>query len=441
MKITIIGAGSIVFTKNLIGDILSVKELSDARIALVDIDAKRLKNVVKMVDTMIELLNCNACVEASTNYKEVISGSDFVITTIQVGGLKAYETDLMLPLKKYGLNQCVGDTIGPGGVFRALRTIPILVDICKDMEELCPDAYLLNYVNPMSMNMLGLFRISGIKMIGLCHSVQGTNEDLAKYIGAPIDEISYEVAGINHMAWFLKYIWKGRDAYPLIRAAANNLEYYNGDLVKFEILNHFGYFVTESGYHFSEYVPYFRQYPEILKKINQMTWLGLDKYGGSCFEYVKDRQESFYANLQKQVDKEIPMEISRTHEYCSYIIEAITCGRLCKIYGNVRNSGLITNLIDGCCVEVPVLVDKNGFTPCYIGELPAQLAALNRTHVSVHDLAVTAALTGDKEAAIHALMLDPLTASVLPLTQIKSMAVDLFEAEKEYLPQFSSLYD
>ena len=433
MKITIIGAGSICFTKNLVGDILSIKEFSDCCIALCDIDVERLKNSEKMVNTMITQLNVNATVLTSIERRDILKGSDFVILTIQVGALKEYEKDIMIPLKKYGLDQCVGDTIGVGGVFRALRTIPVLLDIARDMEELCPNAYLLNYVNPMSMNTMALYRSTDIRLVGLCHSVQGTGEELAKYINAPIDEIGYEVAGINHMAWFLKYEWNGKDAYPLIHEQYGG-KFYKDDMIKFEILKYFNYFVTESSHHFSEYVPYFRKHENILLDINQMAWL--KAYGGSCFEYVKDRQEEFYNALQKQIDGEIPMEIERSNEYCSRIIEAIMCNRTTKIYGNVENTGLITNLPHGCCVEVPILVDRNGLTPCYIGDLPVQLAGLCRPLVTVQELATHAALTGDKEAAINAVMLDPFTSSMLSLPQIENMCLDLFEAEKEYLPQF-----
>ena len=434
-KIAMIGAGSMVFTKNLLGDILSFPELSESTIFLMDINERRLNLISQLAEKMVKQKRCGAKIESTTNRRKALNGADYVIITIDVGGLEAYLSDIQIP-DKYGVNQNVGDTLGPGGVFRGLRLVPILLDICMDMENICPDALLINYSNPMAISCWSMNKATRIENIGLCHSVQGTARHLALYVGAPYEEISYWVAGINHMAWFLEFKWERKDAYPILRRRMENskpwdvLGEYGGvklnDAVRFKIFKNFGYFVTESPFHMSEYVPYFR------KAKKQIEELGVFKRW--WLEHVKNG-EAYFKKIEREVlSKEIT--IKRTREYASDIIRSMETDIPCRINGNVENKGLITNLPEGCCVEVPCLVDKAGIHPCYVGELPSQCAALNRSNINVQELAVKAALGRNKETAIQAIMLDPLTSSLLTLDEIRKMVKEMFEAEREYLPQF-----
>jgi len=400
LKIAIIGAGSGVFTRNLVRDILSYPELRNSTIALMDIDSIRLEFMRKALQKLIEQEKYPTKLEATTDRKEALKGAKYVIVTIQIGGLKPFEYDIYIPLK-YGVKQAVGDTIGPGGVFRALRTILVLLDIAKDMEELCPDALLLNYVNPMAMNCWALNKATNIKNVGLCHSVQGTAEFLAKIIGAKMEEISYLCAGINHMAWFLKFEWNGKD---------------------------------ESSFHMSEYVPYFRKSDDWINKIHRTHSWHKEHYNGMYLHCCLDAAKTLLEDLRKMAEADY-IDPKRSNEYCATIIHSIETNTPAVINGNVENKGLITNLPEGCCVEVPCLVDKNGIQPTYVGNLPPQLAALNRTNINVQELTVLAALTGDREAVYHAIMMDPLTSAVLDLDQIRQMVDEMFEAEKEWLPE------
>jgi len=433
--IAMIGAGSMVFTKNLLGDILSFPELSESTIFLMDINERRLDLVSQLAEKMVKQEKCDVKIVSTTNRKKALDGADYVIITIAVGGLEAYLPDIQIP-DKYGVNQNVGDTLGPGGVFRGLRLIPILLDICRDMKELCPSALLINYSNPMAISCWAMNKATRIKNIGLCHSVQGTARQLALYIGAPYEEISYWVAGINHMAWFLEFKWKKEDAYPILRRRIENSKLWDvlgeygkakfKDAVRFEIFKNFGYFVTESPFHMSEYVPYFRKTKKQIEEFGvfERWWL----------EHVKNGQAYF-----KEIKREVlskKMKIERTEEYASYIIHSMETDIPCRINGNVKNKGLITNLPENCCVEIPCLVDKAGIHPCYVGELPSQCAALNRTNINVQELAVKASLEKNEGAAIQAIMLDPLTSSLLTLDEIRKMVKEMFEAEKKYLPQF-----
>jgi len=346
---------------------------------------------------------------------------------IQVGGLQAFEKDIEIPLS-YGVDQTVGDTLGPGGVFRALRTIPVLLSICRDMEQLCPDALLINYSNPMAMNCWGMNDGAGIKNVGLCHSVQGTAMDLAGYIGVPYEEVSFWVAGINHMSWFLEFKHQGRDACPRLREAMDNPEVFARDKVRFEMMRHFGCFVTESSHHMSEYVPYFRKRKELVEEFVTPRW--------DYLQVCKARRDPHSESIRKEISGEKPIVIDRSQEYGIHIIHSMETGIPCRVNGNVRNVDLVTNLPVGCCVEVPILVDKTGLRPCYVGDLPPQCAALNRTSINVQELAVRAALEGDRDKARMAIALDPLTGAMLDLRQICSMVDEMFEAEKEWLPQF-----
>jgi alpha-galactosidase len=441
-KIALIGAGSVVFTRNLCNDILLTPALQDSTIALMDIDPQRLAQAHDLVQAIVDRRGVQVRVEATTERRKAVQDADYVITTFQQGGLDAYKLDIEIP-QRYGVEQCVGDTLGPGGVFRALRTIPVLIDLCHDMDDLAPDALLLNYVNPMAANCWAVEMGTGRPHVGLCHSVQGTSEMLAQWIGVPYKEVIFYCAGINHQAWFLEFRRKEEDLYPLIRVAIERPEIYAQEPVRIEMMKHFGYFVTESSGHASEYVPYFRKtaqmvnedlVPRFTDEVNH--WFEFGRTGGYlryCVRRFAEAQQEYQELLQGVRD--LPDE--RTHEYGSIIVEAMETNRPVRINGNVPNWGLIDNLPQGCCVEVPCLVDGNGVQPTTVGELPTQLAALNRTNVNVQELTMEAALTGDVEAVYHAVMLDPLTATVCTLPQIRSMVTEMLEAEAQWLPQFA----
>jgi alpha-galactosidase len=353
---------------------------------------------------------------------------------ILVDGIEAIRPDIEIPMK-YGVDQCIGDTLGPGGVFRALRTIPVMVSIVRDMEELCPNAYLLNYTNPMSMNCWAMYRESRIKLVGLCHSVQGTAALLAGIIGADMKEVDYWVAGINHQAWFLEFKWKGKDAYPLLREKMDDRKAWKMEEVRREMFRRLDYFVTESSGHNSEYVAWFRKRPDLLKKYcAEGDWAG---GSGFILKVQGARREHYEEELENIASGKEPIDYERSHEYGSYILNALETGEPFRINANVPNDGLITNLPDGSCVEVPVFVDRGGFHPAYVGDLPAHLAALNGIHVKVQQLAVEAALEGDRRKVFHAIALDPLTSAVCSLEEIQNIVDELFEAHRERLPQFS----
>jgi alpha-galactosidase len=440
-KITLIGAGSTVFTRNLCSDILLTPALQDSTIALMDIDAERLKQADSLIKAIVEQRGLNARVEATLDRREAVEDADYVITTFQQGGLEAYTLDIEIP-QKYGVEQCVGDTLGPGGVFRALRTIPVLIDLCYDMDDLAPDALLLNYVNPMTANCWAVDVATGRPHVGLCHSVQGTSEMLARWTDVPYEEVVFRCAGINHQAWFLEFRREEEDLYPLVWQAIEQPEVYAEEPVRIDMMKYFGYFVTESSGHASEYVPYFRKTPEMVNEdlVPRFTdpanhWFDYARTGGylrHCYARLAEAQQE-YRELLEGV-KDLP--IRRTHEYGSYILEAMETNQPARINGNVPNYGLIFNLPQGCCVEVPCLVDSNGVQPTTVGTLPTQLAALNRTMVNVQELIVEAALTGEADAVHHAVMLDPLTAAVCTLPQIREMVDEMLEAEVQWLPQF-----
>jgi len=440
-KITIIGAGSVVFTRNLCSDILLVPALQDSTIALMDIDPERLKMAQALVQTIADQRGLKTRVEATLDQREAVTGSDFVITTFQQGGLDAYKLDIEIP-QKYGVEQCVGDTLGPGGVFRALRTIPVLIELGEDMDEVAPDALLLNYVNPMAANCWAFYEATGRPYVGLCHSVQGTSEMLAEWAGVPYPEVTFFCAGINHQAWFLDFFSGDEDLYPRLWQAIEKPEIYAKEPVRIDIMKHFGYFVTESSGHASEYMPYFRKTSamvenELVPKFKDEAnhWLDFGRTGGylrHCIKRFKEYKQE-YEDLLEGIKT---TRYTRSYEYGSYIIEAIVTDKMAKINGNVPNHSLIDNLVEGCCVEVPCLVDGNGIQPVKVGEIPAQLAALNRTHINVQSLIVEASLSGDMESIVHAVMLDPLTAAVCTLDQIHDMVGEMFGAQQHWLPEF-----
>ena len=430
IKITFIGAGSTVFAKNVLGDCMLTPSLQDAHIALYDIDLKRLNESYQMLENINK--NCNesrATIVSYTNAREALTDATFVVNAIQVGGYEPCTvTDFEIP-KKYGLRQTIADTLGIGGIFRGLRTIPVLLDYCKIMEEVCPDAWLLNYTNPMSILTLAVLKATKIKTIGLCHSVQVCAPDLLRHLGMEYDNVSYKIAGINHMAWLLEVESNGQDLYPKIKEKAIAFEGKHYDMVRFEIMKRFGYYVTESSEHNSEYMPYFikEKYPELIERFN----IPLDEYPRRCIEQIKN-----WNKLREEIVHDHSLSHTRTHEYASYIMEAMITNKPYKIGANVLNTGLITNLPNDCVVEVPCLVDASGVTPCFVGDLPPQLAALNRTNINVHQLTVKAALTLKKEHIYHAAMLDPHTSSELSIDDIYALVDDLIKAHEGWLPEY-----
>ena len=438
-KITFIGAGSLVFTRNLCSDILLAPALQESTITLMDIDAGRLGQARAIVQAMVDKRKLNAKVVATTDRAEAVTGADYVITTFQQGGLDAYKLDIDIP-RKYGVEQCVGDTLGPGGVFRSLRTIPVLLELCDDMDAYAPEALLLNYVNPMAANCWAVADGSGRPHVGLCHSVQGTSEMLAKWIDVPYDEVNFLCAGINHQAFFLEFRRDKEDVYPLIWQAIERPAVMAEEPVRTDLMKYFGYFVTESSGHASEYVPYFRKSAQMVEQelVPRFTdevnhWFDYARTGG-YLRHCLHRLEAFQSDYDEIVAGEFPTV--RSHEYGSRIIEAMETNVPTVVAGNIPNTGLITNLPDGCCVEVPCLVNASGIQPTFIGALPPQLAALNRTNINVQSLIVEAALTGDSDAVYHAVMLDPLTAAVCTLPQIHGMVTEMLEAQAGWLPQF-----
>ena len=404
--------------------------LQDAHIALYDIDLKRLDESYQMLENINK--NCNesrATIVSYTDAREALTDATFVVNAIQVGGYEPCTvTDFEIP-KKYGLRQTIADTLGIGGIFRGLRTIPVLLDYCKIMEEVCPDAWLLNYTNPMSILTLAVLKATKIKTIGLCHSVQVCAPDLLRHLGMEYDNVSYKIAGINHMAWLLEVESNGQDLYPKIKEKAIAFEGKHYDMVRFEIMKRFGYYVTESSEHNSEYMPYFikEKYPELIERFN----IPLDEYPRRCIEQIKN-----WNKLREEIVHDHSLSHTRTHEYASYIMEAMITNKPYKIGANVLNTGLITNLPNDCVVEVPCLVDASGVTPCLVGDLPPQHAALNRTNINVHHLTVKSALTLKKEHIYHAAMLDPHTSSELSIDDIYALVDDLIKAHKGWLPEY-----
>jgi len=434
VKITFIGAGSTVFAQNLLGDILSFPELAEVHIALHDIDPERLRTTEIVARKIAQTLDVQPTITATLDRREALAGTDYAIGMFQVAG---YEPGTVLDFeipKKVGLRQTIADTLGVGGIMRGLRTIPVLLEMTRDMEELCPDVLFLNYVNPMAMNCWAIDRASSIKTVGLCHSVQGTAVQLARDLQIPPEEINYLCAGINHMAFYLKLEQvtpDGRiDLYPRLHQVIADGRVPAWNRVRYEVLKRWGYFVTESSEHFSEYVPWFikRDRPDLIKEYN----IPLDEYISRC-----ENQIAAWEQMKEILESEdVPLAVDPSLEYGSLIIHSRETGRPRVIYGNVSNEGLIDNLPQGCCVEVPCLVDYNGIQPTKIGKLPLQLAALMRTNVNVQELTVEAALTRKREYIYQAAMLDPHTAAELDMTQICSLVDDLIEAHREWLPEY-----
>ncbi len=475
-KIAFIGAGSTVFARALLRDLFIFPELRGASIALMDIDPERLAVTELMARCVAAEAGAGATIEATTDRRRALDGADYAVNMIQVGGYRpATVIDFEVP-KTYGLRQTIGDTLGVGGIMRALRTIPVMLDMARDMEECCPDVLCLNYTNPMAMLTWAMARATSIKTIGLCHSVQGTAAELAQILGLPAEEIDYLCAGINHMAFYLRFAHEGRDLYPDLRRIAEDGHYPAHERVRFKMLRRLGFFVTESSEHFAEYVPWFikRDRPDLIDRYN----VPLDEYPARCEEQIVDWDEMraaltsddpvdadryqaarggqlsevmerrLRATLREDPSRAAELrqlwlaERSRklsghSGEYGTLIIHSVETGQPRVVNGNVANGGLIDNLPVGCCVEVPCLVDANGVQPTNVGALPPQLAALMQTNINVQALTVEAALTGKREHVYHAAMLDPHTAAELDLDQIVSLVDELITAHGDWLPAYT----
>ncbi|NLO82317.1 MAG: alpha-glucosidase/alpha-galactosidase [Clostridiales bacterium] len=439
VKITFMGAGSTVFAKNVLGDCICVDSLKDCEIRLYDIDAERLRDSELMLQAINRNINNGRATIKSylgvEQRKEALRSADFVVNAIQVGGYDPCTIiDFEVP-KKYGLRQTIGDTLGIGGIMRALRTIPVLEDFARDMEEVCPNAYFLNYTNPMSILTGYMLRYTPIKTVGLCHSVQVCSRGLLQALGME-DKIEGHrdlIAGINHMGWLLEiYDKDGVDLYPEIRRRAieKNEKEKHHDMVRFEYIKRFGYYCTESSEHNAEYNPFFikSKYPELIERYN----IPLDEYPRRCISQIKN-----WERLREELVKNPTLTHTRTEEYASYIIDAIVTNKPFKIGGNVLNTGgLIENLPQEACVEVPCMVDGMGIHPCRVGRLPVQLAAMNMTNINVHLITIEAAVTRKKEHIYHAAMLDPHTGSELSIDEIVRMVDELIEAHGSWLPEF-----
>ena len=437
-KIAFIGAGSLGFTRGLVRDILTFPRLADAEIALMDINAERLDFARRATERIIKEGSYPATVTATLDRAEALDGADAVLITILSGGVQVWRHDIEIP-KEYGVDTNVGDTRSVSGIFRALRTIPEMLDIARDVERLCPKAIVLNYTNPMAMLCRAMHIETDALVSGLCHSVQGTAMMLANWIGAPYEEVDYVCAGINHQAWYLKYQWKGEDAYPLIREAVAKPEIYQHEIVRNEMFLALDYYVTESSGHNSEYNWWFRKRPDLIEKYcTHGTGWNPGVYAYILNEYLR-RESDWKQDVEAWFAREEPLNLKRGNEYAAYIINAYMGGEPFEFNGNVPNTQLITNLPEGVCVEVPVIVNRRGLNPIHVGELPPQLAALNNISVAVEEMAVEAALTGNPRLVYHACCYDPLCAAVLSLAEIKDMVQRMLNQNADYLPQFKNL--
>ncbi|EAR52974.1 probable alpha-galactosidase (melibiase) protein [Oceanicola granulosus HTCC2516] len=442
--ITFIGAGSAVFAKNLAGDILSRPALKDATIRLMDIDQKRLDESEMIIGKMAKSLGGHARIETYTDQRRSLEGTDFVVCCFQVGGYEPCTvTDFEVP-KKFGLRQTIADTLGIGGIMRGLRTVPVLWSICEDLMEVAPKATILQYVNPMAINTWAIgAKFPEIRQVGLCHSVQGTAEELARDLDIPVGEIAYHCAGINHMAFYTRFEHRQpdgsfKDLYPALRQGylEGRFPAHDGhsgrcpNKVRYEMLMRLGHFVTESSEHFAEYVPYFikRDRPDLIEKFG----IPLDEYPTRCIEQIER-----WGKQAKQYQEAETVEVKPSHEYASEIINSVVTGTPSVIYGNIPNKGYIPQLPAGCAVEVPTLVDHNGLQPSVVTDIPPQLIALMRTNVNVQDLTVQALLTENPEHIYHAAMLDPHTAAELDLQQIWDLTTELLSAHGEWLPAWA----
>ncbi|MCZ8511581.1 alpha-glucosidase/alpha-galactosidase [Paenibacillus filicis] len=438
LKIAMIGAGSVGFTRRLMMDILAVPEFQDTEFRLMDINEENLTMISNLCGHMIQTNGLPATVVPTTNQREAVKGADYVFCMARVGGLEAFRHDVEIPLK-YGVDQCVGDTLGPGGVFFALRTIPVLLDLAEDMRELAPGALLLNYSNPMAMNTWALRRAGGIKVVGLCHGVQGGHKQIATALGLPQHEVDFVCAGINHQTWYIQVTHKGQDMLPyLLDAFENHPQLSRSEPCRIDVLRRFGYYSTESNGHLSEYLPWYRKRKEEIDQwIYPDVWIGgrTAGYLNHCLTKTEEYKEMYPKWLKGEAEYIKLGE--RSNEHGSYIIEALETGRSYRGHFNIENRGLITNLPDKCTIEIPCYVDGNGIHPTFVGDLPLQCAATCRTSISVQEMAVQAALTGDRELVKLAVLHDPLTAAVCSTKEVWAMCEEMLEALAPWMPQFN----
>ncbi|HPO07092.1 MAG TPA: alpha-galactosidase [bacterium] len=430
-RIAMIGAGSIVFCKTLMMDIMSTRATADSTFVLMSPTAEKLKRLEDYAKRIVSENDLPSTILATTNRREALRDADYVILMFQIGGIDAFQVDYEVPLK-YGVDQCIGDSMNPGGIFRSLRSIPVLVDIVKDMQELCPKALIMNYVNPMAVCCWTLGEAGATRFVGLCHGVQTTLDLISRYVGVKKEQIDYVCAGINHMGWFLKIEHEGKDLYPILRENIEKPEYYINEKVRCEVMRHFGYFMTESTGHLSEYLPWFRKNKKALDLYCDQASFGGES--GAYYKWCRTMADKFkgvdlFASESTKLDP-------RSAEYCSYIIEALETSKVFRLNGNIRNNGLIADFPDHCCAEVPIYVDRSGLHPTYIGHLPPQCAAMNLSNITVQGLTVRAGMDGDPELVVAAMAMDPLTCAVCTLNEVREMATEMLEAEKRWLPQF-----
>jgi len=431
-KIAFLGAGSTIFAKNVLGDCLLTPSLRESELALFDVDAGRLKDSALMLETINRNVNrSRARITAYADRRKALSGAAYVVNAVQIGGYEPCTvTDFEIP-KKYGLRQTIGDTIGIGGIFRALRTIPVVFDFARDMEDACPDALFLNYVNPMAMITGAVLRHTAVRTVGLCHSIQVCVPHLFRELGMDPAGVRWKIAGINHMAWLLEVAKDGIDLYPGIKERAGKRPTPHNDMVRYEIMRRFGYYVTESSEHSAEYTPWFIKtgYPQLIGRFE----IPLDEYPRRCVQQIEE-----WKRMRARLVENRDLGHERSDEYASHVMEAVETGTPHTIGGNVLNRGLITNLPEEACVEVPCLVDGNGVSPCRVGALPAQLAALNMTNINVQLLTIEAAVTRKRDFVYQAALLDPHTSAELSIDDIVALCDELIEAHGSWLPRFRS---
>ena len=435
-KITFVGAGSLTFTRHIVRDILTFPRLRDATISLLDVDRDRLDYSRRCAERIVAEGNYPATIEATLDRPQALEGADAVISTILVGGVGAFRHDLEIP-KRYGVDICVGDTRGVAGIFRALRTVPVALDICRDMERYCPQAILLNYTNPMTMICRAIQRETSIMTTGLCYSVRETVDMLARWLELPRKEIRSVCAGINHMAWYLQLEHAGQDLYPQLREVVSRPEVYELDKVRNEMFLQLGYFSTESSGHNSEYNWWFRKRPDLLEKYCTGPGFNPGAYAYFWQRMFAGEGPTWKDRVLAWLDDPKPLDLARSEEYAAHIINAYMGGDAYKFNGNVANKGYLTNLPYDCCVEVPAYVDASGYHPLHVGVLPPQLATLANLTVASEEMAVDGCLEGDPMQVFHAVAYDPLTAAVLSLAEIREMVNELFAVNREYLPTFS----
>jgi len=435
-KITFVGAGSFGFTRKLVRDILTFPSLAGATICLMDIDPGKLGFIEQAIHRIVNEGGYPAQVVSTTSREEALDGADYVIVTILVGHTDVWRSDIEIP-KTYGVDINIGDTRGPSGIFRAMRTVPVMLDIARDMERLCPQAVMLNYTNPMVMNCRAIQSQTKIVATGLCHSVQGTAEMLARWIGAPMSEITFTCAGINHMAWYLEYNWRGEDAYPLIRKAISERpEVYNEEQVRNEMYLHLDYYPTESSGHHSEYNPWFRKRPDLIEKYcTHGTGWNPGEYA-YVVKHYSAREASWEEQITGWLNDPAPLDLERGHEYAAYIINGLEGGTPFQFNGNMPNDGLIDNLPRNACVEIPVWASRDGLQSVRVGSLPPSVAMLTGLSSQIEEMAVAGILEGDPRKIFQAILHDPLTSAVLSMAEIRQMVNEMFAANRACLPTF-----